>query len=298
MQKWILWTVGEAGTKTMSKILQKIVGIASQNFGDTFFATAAIGLVQVISALLFRGRKVFFVEKQGIIGSVLFGVFATISTVLAFLVFTYGGQVGTNTFIITLSIVPGALADVVFFKRRLIGRQWLGVFVAVAAGFMVMECPSLQEIISFPLWVWLSFAIMLSATINQVITQLVSAKVDPMANNFWGGGITLILCFIGLAIFPSSGNPSIKLLASSGIIGVIVVAMWSFNLLAYKDGAYLALKKLVLNSCYLAMATIAGLVFFGESFSFEKGAGFILYVLAFALLDKKTGDFLISKVGR
>ena len=64
--------------------------------------------------------------------------------------------------------------------------------------------------------------------------------------------------------------------------------MWSFNVLAYKGGAWIALKKLVMNASYLTMAMIAGIVLFGEDASVTKFAGVALYLVAFVLIDDKT----------
>src|SRR3989344_2684204 len=276
-EKWMRWTFAEAGTRTASKLLQKVVGIAASSWIHALFATLVISVVQVISGLtVVKAQKKSLLPDFGqIAGSCLFGLFAFISSVLCFTVFIYNGDIGVNTFIITLSIVPGAFIDRIFFKHKLNWRQWTGVVVAILAGYAVLGFPSLFVALSQPMWVWLSLGITMSAAINQGITQKVK-KVDPFVKNFWGGLIALVLSVVCLAIFGSlgvltdfSGNMK-KLYIVSGLIGFIVVGMWSFNLLSYKGGASIAIKKLVMNGTNLITAMAGGIVFFQETLTLGK----------------------------
>ena len=301
-EKWMKWTLCEAGTKTASKVLQKVVGNMCVSLAHTFLATIVIGLVQIIAGLVMtRLQKVkLFGDHANIIGSCLFGFFAVVSTVLAFGAFYYGGDMGVNTFIITLSIIPGALIDRFFFNHKLNGREWLGVGVAVLAGYAILGWPSLTEFTKLPFWVWLSFGTMMSVAINQGITQKVK-KVDPFVKNFWGGLTTVILCLVALIILGKTGiildfsGSAPELWLVSAIIGLIVVGMWAFNLLSYKGGAYIALKKLVMNGTYLITAMFCGAMFFGETLSPSKLLGIVFYFGAFVLMDKGTWEFLTRK---
>jgi len=200
------WTLCEAGTKTSSKILQKVVGNVCVSLAHTFLATIIVGLVQIVAGLIVaRLQKVRLLGNRfNIVGSCLFGFFAVISTVLAFGAFFYGGDMGVNTFIITLSIVPGALIDRFFFNHKLNGREWLGVCIAILAGYAIIGWPSLAEFAKLPLWVWLSFGTMMSVAINQGITQKIK-KVDPFVKNFWGGLTTVIFCFVVLVVLGKTG---------------------------------------------------------------------------------------------
>lgn len=298
-EKWMLWTLAEAGTKTGSKLLQKVVGNVSSTFAHTFFATLIIGLIQVISGFLVTRRSgvPLFKDRVGILGSCLFGFFAVVSTVLGFAVFLLGGEVGINTFIITLSIVPGALIDRFGFGKKLSGREWLGIAVAIFAGYSMLGWPSPATALKLPLWVWLSLGITFSVAINQGITQKVK-KVDPFVKNFWGGLTTIVLCLIGMVVlgslnlFIDFSRSMQNLWAVSAAIGLIVVGMWCFNLLSYKGGASIALKKLVMNGAYLCSAMAGGVFFFGEKFSGAKIAGIGLFFVAFVLMDKGTWNFL------
>lgn len=298
-EKWMKWTFCEASTKTASKILQKVIGNVSASLTHTFLATLIIGLVQIVAGLVMtRLQRVRLLgDRVNIIGSCLFGFFAVISTVLAFGAFYYGGDLGVNTFIITLSIIPGALIDRFFFNHKLNGREWLGVFVAVLAGYAILGWPSLAEFTKLPLWVWLSFGTMCSVAINQGITQKVK-KIDPFVKNFWGGLTTVILCLVVLIVFGKTGiifdfsGSAPKLWTVSAIIGIIVVGMWAFNLLSYKGGASIALKKLVMNGTYLITAMFCGALFFRETITSSKLLGIAFYLGAFVLMDKGTWEFV------
>lgn len=298
-ERWMRWTLAEAGTKTASKILQKVIGVVSTTVAHTFFATLVVGLVQTISGLIVtrvRGTPIL-TDRQSIAGSCLFGFFAVISTVLSFSVFLFGGDIGVNVFIITLSIIPGALIDRFFFGKKLSWREWLGVLVAILAGYSVLGWPSLSGVLALPLWVWLSFGVMCSVAINQGITQKVK-KVDPFVKNFWGGLTTLVLCMIGVValgsakLFTDFSRPMQNLWLAAAIGGVIIVGMWSFNLMSYKAGASIALKKLVMNGAYLITAMFAGVLLFKESFTIGKMVGIGLFTCSFILMDKGTWEFV------
>lgn len=297
--KWMRWAFAEAGTKTASKILQKVVGNVSTTLAHTVFATFVIGLVQTISGwVVARSRNTpILTDKESILGSCLFGFFAVISTVLSFFVFLLGGDIGINTFIITLSIVPGAFIDRFFFGKKLCWREWVGVLMAILAGYSILGWPSLSAMLSLPLWVWLSFGTTCTAAINQGITQKVK-KIDPFVKNFWGGVTTLVLCSAAIIILGSAklftdfSRPMQNLWLVAAIIGVIVIGMWSFNLMSYKDGASIAIKKLVMNGAYLVTAMLAGVLLFKESFTVGKLIGIVLFICAFTLMDKATWEFV------
>ncbi|OGY64914.1 MAG: hypothetical protein A3J53_01585 [Candidatus Harrisonbacteria bacterium RIFCSPHIGHO2_02_FULL_40_20] len=298
----MLWTLAEAATKTSSQLLQKVVGNVSSTVAHAFFATFVIGVVQTIVGAVVcwrRGTKLL-TDFESILGSCLFGFFAVVSTVLAFMVFLLGGDVGTNTFIIILSIVPGAFIDRVFFGHKLSYREWLGIGVAIFAGYSMLGWLSLKEVAGLPLWVWLSFGTMISVAINQGITQKVK-KVDPFVKNFWGGLTTLVLCAAGVLVLGSGklfgdfSRPMQNLWLVSAIIGLIVIGMWSFNLMSYKGGASIALKKLVLNGTYLTTAMLSAIFVFGEALTVAKIAGVFFYLMAFVLMDKGTWQFVSSK---
>jgi len=298
-EPWMKWTILEACTKTASKIFQKVIGRVAVSFNQTLFATFVVGLVQVIGGFIMaetKGRKIL-TDPVSILGSCLFGFNATVCTVVPFYIFVLDGDMGINTFIITLSIIPGALIDRIFFNYKLSGREWFGIFVAIFAGYSILGWPSPHEFLQMPLWIWLSFIVMLLVAINQGITQKIK-KIDPFVKNFWGGLTTFILTFIALLSVGSLDlvvdfSPAMqKLWGASAAVGFIVICMWSYNLMSYKGGAHIAIKKLVMNGSYLIMAMIFGILIFSESLTFAKVIGVMFYLIAFSLMDKGTWEYI------
>lgn len=301
-EKWMRWTLLESGTKIASKLLQKLIGLAATTPAFTVVASFTVGLIQTIAgfvAVKKQGKSIFPYRRQ-VLGSIIFGTLATFSTIGVFLVFYLGGDIGVNTFIITLGIVPGAFIDRIFFGHKLTYRQWFGVALAVLAGYAVLGFPAAKGLMALPGWVWLSFAIMGSNTINQGITQKVK-DVDPMVKNFWGGATNVILSVAALAAIGSLGSlldfspGARKLWLAAPLTGGVVIAMWSFNLLSYKGGASIALKKLVMNGAYLIGAMLCGVFIFSEAMTFGKTIGVALYFVAFTLMDNGTWKYVSGR---
>jgi drug/metabolite transporter (DMT)-like permease len=299
--KWMKWTFLEAVSKTLTKTLSKLIGQLSVIPAHAFLATFVMGLVQTIGGFMMaKTKRVKIITDAGsIFGACMFGFFATVAGVLGFTVFFLGGDMGVNTFVITLAIVPGALIDVIFFKHSLTPRKWLGVGVAVLAGYSILGWPSLAEVVALPIWVWLSFIMMMSVAINQGITQKIK-KIDPFVKNFWGGFTTMVLALAGLLFLGATdlliefSRPIPQIWLSSAVIGVIVIGMWSFNLLSYRGGAQIAIKKLVLNGSYLTMAMVVGILLFGETLTVAKIVGVATYLVAFVLMDDNTWQYFRS----
>lgn len=291
-ERWVKWTIGEAGTKTVSAVVQKMIGIVSTTYGHTFWATCIVGIVQTIFGFseCLRKKKGILDSPKNILGAMLFGLLAVGSTVLGFITFLEGAELGARVFIITLSIIPGALIDQVFFGKQLSARQWLGIFIGIGAGWAVLGSP---EVI-LGVWVWFAIVNMMLVAINQGITQTIK-DIDVMRKNFWGGLVAVIIgggaAFVLLDWDELVGFDGIHTLTiMSAIIGGIVIFMWAFNVWAYKDGAYIALKKLLMNGCYLTLSMIIGIVAFGEPAVLGKFVGVFLFLLALVLLDDKTWE--------
>lgn len=298
--KWMKWTIFEGFTKTISRTLQKIVGKTTVSWEGTFLAAGIVGLVQVLVAFSIATKQkiTLFKDISGIFGSVMFGILAFISTVLGFATFLYGGDIGISTFIITMGIIPGMLIDMIFFKYRSRIREWIGIIVALFAGWAILGFPH-DTSLEIPLWIWLACANSLTVAINQGVTQAVK-KVEPMFKNFWGGlasfiGAVCVLVFIGNSDYIFSSIDMTEVWFVSILIGCITVAMWSFNLLSYKTGASIALKKLVMNATYLLSTLVLGYFFFNEAMTVGKIVAFPLFCIAFILMDKKAWSFITGK---
>ena len=138
---------------------------------------------------------------------------------------------------------------------------------------------------------------MVLVAVNQGITQKIK-KIDPFVKNFWGGLTTFVLASTALFVRDATNllidfSPVMqKLWGVSAVVGLIVIGMWSFNLMSYKGGAHIAIKKLVMNGCFLIMAMFFGIVLFGESLTLAKVIGVLFYFFAFSLMDKGTWEHI------
>lgn len=299
-QPWIIWTLAEAGARTVSRILQKLIGVTGLSIASCFFATAIIGLVQTTWGWLLarKLRKKLLVDKISIEGSILFGFFAVMSTVLGISSFVYGGDIGVTTFIMTLSIIPGALIDWKFFGHPLNKRQVMAIIPYLLAGYSMLGFPNLTQFLSMPFWVWLAFGNMLCVSINQGLTQAVRA-IDPFVKNFWVGLTTVVFCLIALIIMNRVDllvTSSLKLWYGSAITGLMVVVLVSLNLMSYKAGATIALKKLIMQGSYLIMATLLGAILYDEPLGWSKLLGIVGFILAYGLMDNSVWNFVAARL--
>lgn len=292
--EWRLWTLGEAFAKIISATLQKQIGIASHTPVGVVLGNLVIGFVQVIASFLFllkAGRTPKDSPKH-ILFSCMFGMFAFTSTMFSLSAYRLGGPMSVVVFIITLSIIPGAFIDMIFFKHRLVLRQWTGVLVGIAGAYLVLGAPNLRELSGLPTWAFLAFGTACTTAVNQGFAQKIKG-IDPMVKNYWGGFTTAVLAifafyFVGVPDFSLAG--SWKIVWVSVAIGFVVVGMWTCNVRAYRDGAHIAEKKLMMNGIYLISAMFVGAVFYKESLTLEKLLGIPAFVLATCLFDNKLWD--------
>ncbi len=291
----MLFTLFEAACRTAIKILQKIIGVLGKTFAHAFLASAIVGFTQALISLisLKAARQKIFPGWFNFCGACLFGINATIVTSLSFAVFSLGGDVGINSFIMTLTIVPGALIDRFFFKEKLNYIQWLGLLLAVFAGYSILGWPSLKKFLELPLWIWLSFTITLSLAFNMGIARRIKT-INPLAKNFWGGLVTLLLSLIGFALLGKLNllndfsAPMQKFWISSIISGIVVIGVWSFSVMSYRRGAPIAFKGLVMYGTYLISAMLLGIIIFNEPLTAPKIIGIPIYLLAYALMNKNS----------
>lgn len=294
MEKWFKWTLLEAFTKVLVRGTQKYIGAASSGLAAISLVIWVSGFVQFLVGWIMiskKGNSIPSPTGREIVGSVLFGLGAVIANYFAFLAFLKGGEVIVVTFIGTLSIIPGAFADRFMFGKK-IGIQGInGIIIGIIAGWFVLDCPSLRTAAQFPLWVWLSFGLASALAFNQIVTQSIK-DIHPYLKNYLGG---LAVSFICLPVFGlslefekiHSGVGFTPFLFGGAVIGLITFFMWAFNIFAYQDGAYISLKKLVMNASYMAMIFVIGIVFFHEEVTTTKLIGFSLYIVAIIFMDGK-----------
>ncbi|OHA20238.1 MAG: hypothetical protein A2836_00910 [Candidatus Taylorbacteria bacterium RIFCSPHIGHO2_01_FULL_45_63] len=299
MQRWTRWTALEGGAKVVVRVLQKVLGDATTTLGGVMSVIVLMGSAQFLIGMvgLWRLRGVVTSDRRGKIGSILFGISSVFCNICALEAFQYGGSIIVITFITTLSIVPGAFLDCLWFGHKITKRQWCGISIGLYAGYAILGFPSFREAAKFPLWVWLAFGNMAGLVLNQWIVQSIK-EIHPYAKNVWGGGATVALALLIMVFSPEWARFTIPLWLLSAVSlcsGAVTFFMWSFSLYAYKEGAFISLKKLLVNSMFLTMTVVVGIFFFGETFTTSHLVGFLLYLFALMLMDEKTWEFVRKK---
>ncbi len=306
MIKWQWWAVSEGLSKTVSGILQKFVGLATQSGIDSFLYTLIIGVIQMFSGLVGFCAKnkpeiILYPDRRTILWAIAFGFFATVMTALGAYTFLLGADLSVRTLIIVSSIVPGAIIGKIFWNDPFGVREIFGISIFLVAVWSMLDFPSWSVFITLPSWVWLTFIIMLSGAVNEALSRVASVKLDPWVNNFWVGVSTTFFSALGLVALGFSGESmktSHAFWLGSILIGAVVVAMVSFKLLAYKGGGTIALKKLIMQGVYLLTVSVAGVAFYNEPVTLGKIAGICLFLLAFVITDKETGKVAIELLRR
>lgn len=300
-EKWMKFALLEGLTKAAARLLQKFVGIGN-TAGSALILTGITGMAQMLFGLIFGILPAHrAATRSQILGSILFGFIATAMTAISVWSFTFpGADVGVTTFIVTLSIIPGAFIDWGFFNHPLSKRQWLGVAAFLASGYAILNFPGIEKAFNLPTWVLLTFLVALLAAINEAITQNLAKTgvqvLNPMVNNFWVGATTAA-CSAGLLIsFDATLEFDSRLLVSSVLYGVLVVGMIAFKLVSYQKGGSIAIKKLVMQGTYLIAGVFFGIILYDEPLTSGKILGVIGYFVAFTLMDEKTWNFFKKRI--
>lgn len=300
--RWIKWALGEGLFRTASMILSKIIGDLSSSFAHLILSTSVIGIVQtIVAGIVIRHKKInAFPGKRLVGGSILFGVGAFVCTVLPFSAYMLGANITVYTSLTLLAIIPGALIDWVWFGEKLAVRQGVGIVLALGAGWLVLKAPSFHELADLPVWVWLALLNAIGLSLNQGITRWVK-EVDVWVKNFWGGLTTALLCGVTLVIF---GDATLHAISSPDIVPVLwwsvaiaflVIGIWSFNVIAYRDGAAIPTKNVFVNGIFLTGATFAGLIIFGEEVLLLQIIGMLMYVVAFVLTNNEVWRYVSTR---
>jgi drug/metabolite transporter (DMT)-like permease len=299
---WVKWALGEAVFRVTSITLLKVIGTLSSTVGQLTLSTIIIGGVQVCAAsavLAYKGTSVWATKRQ-IFGSLAFGIGAFFGTMLPFAAFMLGANLATYTFLVLLAIIPGALIDRIFFGEKLVVRQLAGIALAVLAGWFVMNMPNLTELASLPLWAWLALINACTLAINQGVTRWIK-EVDVWVKNFWGGLGTALFCAVTFGILgPETiqgliSATSVPIIGWSGVIALVVIALWSFNVLAYRSGASIPTKNIFVNGAYLFGALTVGYLFFGEPVHLAQILGIVTYIVAFILINTTVWNYVTKR---
>lgn len=297
--RWIKWAAAEAGFRALSMTLIKVIGSLSSVVAHTILSTLVIGAIQSIVAggVLTGKRMTPWVEGRLVFGSILFGVGAFINSVIAIVAYMYGANIAIYPFLPLLAIVPGVLIDRVWFGEQLVLRQFIGIAFAIFAGWLVLDAPSLADLLDLPIWAWLGLLNALGLAINQGFTRWVK-DVDPWVKNLWGGLATFLLSVVALIFLGHNleiflAPEAQRILLWSVAIAFVVIGIWSFNVIAYRDGAVIPTKHIFVNGAYLAVMLFVGFIGFKESVSVVQIGGMGLYLGAFVLVNSEVWKYTV-----
>lgn len=291
MESWISWAIAEGIVKSVSRNLQKLIGISAKSFESAIAFTFASGLIQLIAGIISTKGKIGTGTKF-IIGGVISGIIASVATVIGTYAFIYqNADVGVYTFFVVLSIVPSVLVDRVFFGTKFYKRQWIGLFIFVLAGYSMLNFPSLRMLLNLPVWVW--FAIMngLLLVANEGVTRWLK-EVNPMTHNFWVGLMTVLLTLSALLLIKWPWEIVFWSIALTN--GMLVVIMILSKVMSYKREGSIVLKKFVMEAVQLSAATVMGIIFYQEQLHGGKLLGIAGYLIAFPLVSNSTWIHLSS----
>jgi drug/metabolite transporter (DMT)-like permease len=301
MHSWLPFAFTEGIARTGSLATIKAIGFTIAALGDAVAATLIIGAVQACaSILLARSIRILWLGLPFFLGCLVFGTLAAAQTVLPFIVFSQGGELAIYTFLVVgLSIVPATLIDVACFRTQLPLRGWVGVVLAAFAGYIMLNMPTLEGIVRFPIWILLSFLAMLAFACNQVIVRALSRVNSPvssvmrgLAQNAQVGVVTLVSCALTLPFLGADtlarAFSSTTLLLGSIFAGLWVVGIIVSGLMAYARGADVAVMRTVATGTFLTGSALAGWLLFGEALGLHHIAGLILFIIASWLVRQST----------
>ncbi len=293
-KSWLKWPLAEGETKAVEAVFQKLVGLSVSTFSGAILANTLSGVVNMAGGLAggVLRKKSFLPGRRQIFLGLLFGLTALAMVAIKIWAFNdKNADLAVVTFIAAASIVPGALADHLFFNHRMTPRKWFGVLIFMASGYAILGRPSLEQLSRMPLWVWLSATHAVLEAANECISQIQARArivVDPMINNFWIGLSRSAFGIAGFAVLARLGiteTVTLKFVIFCVIMGFFSTSVNVFKLMAYKDGGDIASKKLVMQVVVIISAMIYGALFFGEPLSWEKIVGIAGYLVSFVLLD-------------
>lgn len=304
VEKWVKFAWLEGLSKATVRTIKKPIGkmIAQDPLAGATLTAVVIGFVQMLGGLIGARamKQKLIIEPKKIRASLCFGLTASLMTILVALTFTYeGADVGITTFFISFGIVFSAVLDRIIFKKRLVVRQMIGIAAFFITAYVFLGFPRLEYILSLPIWIWLSLLIGLLWAINELISSWVK-DINVFVYNFWVGLTTLSLGVLAIT-FLGGWNliQTLPLLfwLLCGINGLIVLAMITLKLLSYKGGGYPALKTLAMQSSYLIMAVILGIIFFeDEVITLGKVLGIVGFIISYTLVDEKTWGFIKQRI--
>ncbi len=309
MQRWLGWqvfAVCEGLSKTVSGMVQDLVGRAMVSIELGCVAGMMIGIVQAGGGFLGfwwrvstgRAELTSLIPNKAVLWAIAFGFIAGImGTVVSLYTFTLGAEFSTRTLLLSASVIPGAILG-----RYIWGgitdplgiRQWMGMAIFILACWATLGFPLN---LSLEPWVWVTLAMTFTAPVNELLSRKAAdAKLDPWTNNFWVGISTVFWTTLAFVVWVGIAGPSFQyfnasLVVGSLLLGFVVTGMIAFQLLSFAGGGTIALKKVIMQGSYLTSFTLVG-VLYGQPFTWGHALGLTLFFPAFACMDKDTWNGL------
>ena len=315
----------EGSTMGIQKIFHGLAGSMFASFEEGVLAVFIVAALQIVigsgailSTKLAKKEETLFVPLGHIFWFLIFGVFAEIATIYAFLAFSTGApaDMTTITFIVSVLTIPCMALIGLCFKEKILPRQAAGSLIAVIAGILLLWPSSLLNG-EMPLWIRYSFYTLAgavgTATTSRMLGQRVKdgklTRLSTFANifvlQFWGG-LTMFIISLGiLLVFPHGRevlqetwtNPTPLLFVYSAIVTLNQAVWWSCRQLIFQyKGVTMLYRALPWLFCYLGIAMIGGIFRFGNAWSLSKGFGFGCIILGLFISEGWWNHPLVSRI--
>ena len=322
------FSVIEGLAKTLGGVFQKLIGtsLKALPISAGCLAYMIAECVKVVVSL--TGRRLmtpgapFFPSFPFVAYACLFGIVASLMTVGGIYTFLIGADLPTRTLLIVATPVAAMIIQPIFFPVKIEwSRQIPGLVIFLFAAFIMLGSP---QDLSFDLWVWLTFVIMVLAALNGVITKKGTEAKEYVVKrlgedapehsaqvwNFWTGVSAVIFSFAGFLALGATVDLTIAVetfIAFAVFLGLVVSVISLAKFLAFRGGGKLAtvdFQSFVMNMSYLALATSFSALFnafgvrgFEESVETHHLVGIALFAPAYVFLDKGTYSAVATRLG-
>ncbi|MFH1427201.1 MAG: hypothetical protein ABIG60_01575 [Patescibacteria group bacterium] len=299
---WVKWAFLEGIFRSINTNLLKFIG-QGNTLSGSFFITSIIGFIQMIGGWLiaiFRKEKIIIPFKL-IYRSIIFGISASLMTVLSIYTFTYAGaEVGIVSFLVMLSIIPGTIIDRIIFFEKIPKRKIIGIFLYLITTFIFLEGYKMSGLLfTFPIWLIFPLISAFLLAINEGLTKKISRQTSPFVNNFYIGLTTVIFSLIGYKLLNQAidfKQLSFSFWLAIFFIGLVVILLIASKFLAYYAGGNIAIKQLVMSSTFLIVANFFGVIFFQETWTLGKTLGLPLFIISFLVAHKEAWKYFKLKI--
>ena len=287
-----VWAVGEGLVRSVAGGFAKALGSGTSDpllSGAMGFVAGVLQALYGTIRLCLHGAS-FRLSFSPAACCLAFGAIAALNTFLGVYVFTIGAPLGTSIFLRSLSVVFAAIMVTAIQRRRPAIRTILAVPLSVFAGWLILRSPSLEEVWTLPLWMWLSLLIAVGAAGNEMLMSKLAAmrgSTSEITVQFWTGTTAAVLSlplFIGAMMGPGIGLRTGLLIA---VIGILVVVQISWRFFAYAAGKEVVRKKLITQYAYTCGAVCIGTALFAEDLTIMMSIGFALGFLSLLFADAR-----------